>query len=450
MSQVLGSLERLQQEPMKMGQWYIVAICVGILALDGYDVLAIAFAAPGMTAEWGISKAVLGIILPLELVGMAFGAIIMGALADTQGRKKTLLLGLIILTVGMAISGVAPNIYVLGAARVFTGIGIGGLLAAATATSSDYCNNKNRALAVVLVAGGFAFGIYLGATFLAPLLKTYDWRVTFYLGSFLSLLFIPIVYWYVPETISFLERKRPENALERIQKIMHRLGHKSPEALTPIEKQKSEPVGVTNLFKGDLALTTYILIFAYFGNVATYYYFVKWLPTIVSDLGHSASEATTVLGVISLGGVIGSLGMSVIARLMHIKTLMVICLISGAVGVGFFPYFTETLESMKTVGFITGAFIFASLAGFFALFAVSFPSSILGSGSGLVLGIGRGGAILGPMIPGFLFTAGLPLTNVAIIMAAGSFFSGVAVLFLHKKRDNEKQTTTYTAVDNPE
>ncbi|WNC73954.1 MFS transporter [Thalassotalea psychrophila] len=434
MNTATGALDQLQNEPMKIRQWYVVAICIGILALDGYDVLAIAFAAPGMTAEWGLSKTVLGIILPLELVGMALGSIFMGALADTYGRRPIMLSGLVILTVGMAVAGMSPNVWVLGISRVFTGIGIGGLLAAATATSSDYCNNKNRALAVTLVAGGFAFGVYLGATFLAPLLKQYDWRITFYLGAVLSLVFIPLVYALVPETVSFLERKQPKGALAHIQKIMQRLGHSAPAALKPIEAHNAEPVGVKNLFKGGMLATTIILIFAYFGNIGTYYYFVKWLPTIVSDLGHSASEATTVLGVISLGGVVGSIGMGVISRFVPIKMLMIVCLICAAIGVASFPYFTDTLASMKQIGFFTGTFIFAAISGFFGLFATSFPSSLLGSGSGLVLGLGRGGAVLGPMIPGFLFAAGLPLTNVALFMASGSFLAGVTIMFVHQQR----------------
>lgn len=432
-----GPLETLRYEPMGVRQWYVVAICIGIMALDGYDVLSIAFAAPGITAEWDISKATLGVVLSLELMGMAIGSILMGALADSRGRRPTLLLGLVILTVGMVIAGIAPNVYVLGAARVFTGIGIGGLLAAATATSSDFCNDKNRSLAVVLVAGGFAFGVYLGATFLAPLLREFDWRVTFYLGAFLSLIFIPLVYFFVPETVTFIERKRPDDALERIQKIMRRLGHLVPDSLPSREAREAEPIGMASLFKSGLAPITCILLFAYFGNVGTYYYFVKWIPTIVSDLGYSASQATTVLGVISLGGVIGSLTLSIIARFIPIRPLMALCLISAAMGVAMFPYFTETLGSMKLVGFITGLFIFAAISGFFGLFAVSFPSSLLGSGSGLVLGVGRGGAVLGPMIPGFLFAAGMVLENIAIIMAGGSFLAGVAVLFLRPQLKRE-------------
>jgi benzoate transport len=433
MSSERAPLERLRHEPMSAGQWYVVAICIGILALDGYDVLSIAFAAPGITAEWEISKATLGVVLSLELMGMALGSIIMGALADSRGRRPTLLLGLVILTLGMAVAGMAPNIYILGAARVFTGIGIGGLLAAATATSSDFCNDKNRSLAVVLVAGGFAFGVYLGATFLAPLLKQFDWRVTFYLGAVFSLVFLPLVYFFVPETISFLDRKRPDDALQRIQAIMRRLGHPAPDSLPPRAAQETHPVGMASLFKSGLAPITCILLFAYLGNVGTYYYFVKWIPTIVSDFGYSSSEATTVLGIISLGGVIGSIGLSIIARFLPIRPLMVLCLISAAVGVAAFPYFTDTLQSMKLIGFVTGLFIFAAISGFFGLFAVSYPSSLLGSGSGLVLGVGRGGAVLGPMIPGFLFAAGMLLQNIAIVMASGSFLAGLAVLFLRAR-----------------
>jgi len=434
MNAELGIVEKFQQETMRLGQWYVVAICICILALDGYDVMSIAFAAPGITAEWGISKATLGVILSLELVGMAVGSILLGGFADSRGRRPTMLLGLFILTGGMIFAGLAPNIYVLGAARIFTGIGIGGLLATVAATSSDFCNDKNRSLAVTLVAGGFAFGIYLGATFLAPLLKLYDWRVTFYLGAFLSFIFIPITYYFVPETISYLERKRPKGALERIQKIMRDLGHPVPEEMPARTEQKNDSVGISSLFKSGMMPITLILIFAYLANIGTYYYFVKWIPTIVTDLGYTASQATQVLGVISLGGVLGSIGMSIITRFVPIRSLVFICLICAAIGVGLFPKFMDSLESMKQIGFITGAFIFAAISSFFGLFSASFPSSLLGSGSGVVLGFGRGGAILGPIIPGLLFTAGLALESVALIMAAGSFVAGILILFLRNQK----------------
>jgi benzoate transport len=437
----VDSLELLKSSQMRIRQWLIVAICIGTLALDGYDILAIAFAAPGITGEWGLSKSVLGVVLSLELAGMAVGSIFLGSLADSHGRRPMMISGLIVLTLGMFAAGLAPNVYVLGAARLFTGVGIGCILTTATATCSDYCNDKNRALAVTLVGGGFPLGIYLGATFLGPLLKQYDWRITFYLGTLLNFAFIPIVYFFVPETISFLSRKRPDNALPRIQKIMQSFGHNGPNALTTLNQPKSEsqrqdydtPIGLKSLFGAGLVFTTVILSFAYFGNIMTYYYFAKWLPTIVTDLGYTASQATEILGAISLGGIFGSIAIGLGARFLPIRFLMVMVLFLAAAGVALFPHFTENMASMKSMGFFTGVCILAAISGFFGLFATSFPSSVLASGAGVVTGIGRGGAVLGPLVPGFLFAAGLPINNIAIIMSAGSFFAGLAIIFLANK-----------------
>jgi benzoate transport len=423
----------IQEGPMSRRQWGIVGLCIAVLAMDGYDVLSIAFAAPGITAEWNLSKAALGVILPLELLGMALGSIFMGALADTRGRRPIMLGGLAIVTVGMLLTAFAGSVYLLGACRIVTGIGIGGLLATATATSADYCNNKYRPVAVVLVAGGFAFGVYVGATFLAPLLKAFDWRVTFFLGAGLGLTMIPLVYWFVPESVAYLNRKRPQGALEKIQSIMASIGLPGPAQLMPISSQTAEPEGTASLFKPGLIATTLLLVVAYFGTLATYYYFVKWLPTIVADLGYTASEATMVLGIISLGGVIGSIGMSIVARYVAVHPLIIGSLILAACGVALFPHFTGSLQTMKVAGFITGTLIFAGISGYYALWAASFPSSVLGSGSGLVLGIGRGGAILGPFIPGLLFELGLPLKAIALLMSSGAFMAGIAILWLRRR-----------------
>lgn len=426
-------IEQMKTEPMNRGQWVIVAICIGTLALDGYDVLSIAFAAPGLTQEWGLSKSVLGIVLSIELAGMAVGAAFLGSLADSKGRRFTMLMGLIIATIGMFVASIAPNIYLLGGARLFTGLGIGCIMATATATCSDFCNNKNRVLSTTLVAGGFPVGIYFGAAFLAPLLKQYDWRVAFYLGTVLTFLFIPLVYFYVPETISFLNRKRPAGALEKIQKTMRRLGHTPPDTLPPVVKEQVELVGIKSLFSPSLRAITLILGFAYFGNVMTYYYFVKWLPSAITDIGYTASQATELLGIVSLGGILGSIGIAISARFLPIRLLMLASFMLTSIGVALFPYFTDSMLSMKLVGFFAGTFVMAVISGSFGLFASSFPSSVLGSGAGLILGVGRGGAVLGPMVPGFLFAAGMSFADVSIVMAAGSFLGGIAIIFLNKK-----------------
>ena len=65
--------EILDEEPMRAMQITAVAICVLLNALDGFDVLSISFAAPGIASEWGIDRGLLGIVLSMELIGMALG-----------------------------------------------------------------------------------------------------------------------------------------------------------------------------------------------------------------------------------------------------------------------------------------------------------------------------------------------------------------------------------------
>lgn len=82
-------------------------------------------------------------------------------------------------------------------------------------------------------------------------------------------------------------------------------------------------------------------------------------------------------------------------------------------------------------GFCTNA----AVVGLYALVAGSFPTAIRGGGTGFVIGIGRGGAALGPIIGGFLFAAGLGLPIVAAIMASGSLLAALALLALPKRSD---------------
>ena len=79
----------IDDRPMSAFQWRVVAIMVGLNAIDGFDVLAISFASPGIARDWSLNPAALGIVLSMELIGMAFGSMALGNLADRIGRRKT-------------------------------------------------------------------------------------------------------------------------------------------------------------------------------------------------------------------------------------------------------------------------------------------------------------------------------------------------------------------------
>lgn len=146
---------RLDRAPMSGTQIRTVAILGALAALDGYDVLAVTFAAPGITAEWGIDRSALGIVFSMSLLGMALGSFLIAPFADRFGRKPLVLITLWLMAGGMLLSAFAQNVTDLSIYRVVTGLGIGGMISVVIPMLAEFANARRRALAVGLGALGF-------------------------------------------------------------------------------------------------------------------------------------------------------------------------------------------------------------------------------------------------------------------------------------------------------
>src|SRR5690606_24171100 len=205
---------------MSRFQWRIVAIMVGLNALDGFDVLSISFASPGIAQQWGIDRAALGIVLSMELIGMALGSVLLGRVADRIGRRSTILLCLGVMTVGMFGAATSAGVNMLAAWRVFTGLGIGGMLAATNAAVAEASNRQQRALTVILMAAGYPVGTVIGGGMAGGILAVADWRGVFVFGGLMSLAFVPIVLRAAPESIPYLMQRGGADALSRINTLL--------------------------------------------------------------------------------------------------------------------------------------------------------------------------------------------------------------------------------------
>ena len=150
----------LADEPMGGVQVTAVTLCILLCALDGFDVLSISFASPGIAVEWGINRAALGIVLSMELIGMALGSIIVGPLADQAGRRPPILVCLVVMSSGMYLASIASSVEMLSVARFYTGLGIGGMLATINAMAAEFANARHRNLAVSLMATGLPHRCY--------------------------------------------------------------------------------------------------------------------------------------------------------------------------------------------------------------------------------------------------------------------------------------------------
>lgn len=427
---------QLATSPMTRLQILVCTITVFLNALDGFDVLAISFATPGIMKEWSLSKTDLGIVASMELWGMAVGSILLGSVADQIGRRRAILAFLVVMTLGSIMCSRAGDLEDLRIWRFVTGLGIGGMLAAINATAAEFSNDRLRNLWVALMTIGYPVGNVFGALIVARLLETHDWRVVFDFAAILSAALVPIVWLCVPESISWLCRKQPAGALERINRTLARMGRAAIDALPPLPPLARRP-SFRDLFTPQLFRLTLLLVVAYFAHITSFYYIIKWTAPIAAQMGFTGPVVADVLFWISVGGAVGGGLLGLLAVKYSVRWLTIGILALSAVSIAAFGTGPSDLVMLKTAVFVCGFTVNAGIVGLYTLLAIAFPTHLRATGTGICIGVGRGGAALAPIIAGYLFDLHVSLFGVSLAMACGSIVGAIALMFVRYANTSE-------------
>ncbi len=421
--------ETIDRSPMSWLQILAVIITIGLNALDGFDVLSISFASPGIAREWGIDRGALGVVLSMELIGMAIGSVVLGGVADRIGRRPTMLGCLVVMSIGMYMASLATSVGDLRTWRLITGLGIGGMLATINAVAAEYANRRQRNLCVSLMTIGYPVGAVLGGLVVARLLQGNDWRIVFQFGALVTVVFIPLVALFVPESVHWLCQKQPPGALERVNRTLRRMGQPAVATLPALPAAAAKR-SIADIFKPGLIATTLLITFAYFLHITTFYYPLKWVPKIVVDMGFAPAAAAGVLVWANVGGAVGGALFGLLTRRIGLKALTIGVLACSAAMVNVFGSGQADLTQLALICAATGFFTNAGVVGLYALFAQVFPTHVRATGTGFAIGVGRGGSAVAPIIAGFLFQAGYGLPAVSLLISFGSLFAAVALLLL--------------------
>jgi len=407
-------------------QWVAVGITIGLNALDGFDILSSAFAAPGIAQEWHVSREALGVVLSMELWGMVAGSIVLGGLADIAGRRSAMLLCLGVMTLGMFMATTANSPLNLSIWRLVTGLGIGGMLASINAVAAELSNLKHRSLAMAIMVIGYPLGGVIGGLIVSQVLKGDSWRAVFMIGAVASAAFIPLVLLFVPESPAFLDQRRPAGALDRINRTLTRYGLPLLDTLAPRPAAQAR-ASVLDILKPGLIGATMVLTLGYFFHAISFYFILKWAPKIIADLGHSPSQAAGVLTAANIGGAVGGACFGLFMHRFGIKRPTLVVLLASVAGITAFGLHdkSSSLLVWSLAASLGMVFANAAIVGFYASFAAAFPTHVRATGTGFAIGIGRLGGALSPILAGYLFKAQLGLPGVALVMSCGSLVAFV-------------------------
>jgi benzoate transport len=438
--------EVINQSEMSIYQMLVIFIMLVLNSLDGYDILSISFASKGIATEWGVTDKILGYVLSMELIGMGLGSFFLGVLADKIGRRPTALFCLAVMAFGMFMVPTSGGIIPLCFWRIITGIGIGGLLPAITALSVEYSSLSRRHLCISLMAIGYPLGGIVFGRIASKLLALYNWRSVFYLGAALTVLCIPVVYFLVPESIHWLTRKQPGGALEKINRILKKCRQNTVGALPQLAQSIREK-SVRDIFSPRLLKTTLIIVIAYFFHITTYYFILKWVPKIVADMGFAASSGGNVLVWANVGGALGGTIFGLLMLKFDLKKFSVGILFFSAVFIAVFGNTPADLKIMSLLCLMAGFFGNSGIIALYAVVAHAYPTHTRAFGTGFMLAIGRGGAILSPILVGYLRTMHVPLPTIGLIMCIGSLAGAIVLLFLKLKSGDSQEALEHEMKD---
>ncbi|WP_298400233.1 MFS transporter [Sphingobium sp.] len=411
-------------------QILVVAICFILNMLDGMDVLILSYVAPALSADWQVSPERLGVVFSAGLAGMAAGGLLIAPLADRFGRRKLILASLIMMAAAMFGSGIATSIGELIASRFIVGIGIGTVLASMAALTAEYAPARHRTFAVGFLQAGYPVGATLTGFIVASHVGTHGWQAMLLGAAILCAAAIPLVWLLLPESIAFLLSRQPAGALDKANRLLASIGQPRLDALPARNVSETQHAGVRGLLSEGRAAGTILLWFAIIFSFMTLYFVISWIPKLAIEAGLPATDAIYAGAIYNIGAFVGTSSIGLVAMRFDLRKLILAYMLLAAAALMLFGSVAMPLAATLVTAFLIGVFVQGGFNGCYPLAASLYPPEARGTGIGWAMGMGRIGAVIGPMLGGFLLAAKVSLSIIFGIFAVPVVLAGICAALI--------------------
>lgn len=414
--------------PFQIGVFFLFGL---FLIMDGFDVQAMGYVAPAVIDDWGIQREDMSWAFSSGLIGLFIGAILFGMAGDRLGRRPVLLASTMAFSVFTLLSGLAGSLEQLIVIRFFAGLGLGAILPNATALIGEFSPRRLRIATMMIVTNGFTIGAMIGGFLSAWLIPAFGWRAVFFLGAAIPLVLLLPMYAWLPESLQFLALRR--NDSREIAKWLRRIDPAAPvdESTTfTIGERKAKGFPILKLLTDGRTGGTVLLWAANFLNVLNAYFISQWLPTMMRSAGYATETAVLAGATVQTGGVLGTLVIAGILPRVGFIPILSLCFATACAGVFLLGNPALAAGLLFVVAFLTGWGIFGGQPALNALSATFYPTDLRSTGIGAGLGVGRFGAVLGPLIAGDLIARQWTNESIFHAFAAPSLIATIAVLLM--------------------
>lgn len=414
-------------------QWLIMLLCFIAYVLDGFDIAVISFAAPAISKDWGIAAQQLGLVFSAGVLGMTLGAMFLASLADLYGRRLivSLMLGLAgLATCGVYFTSTVPQLIAM---RLIAGLGLGALVAALAPLVGEYSPRRYRALILSIMFSAAALGPVIGGMIAAPLMLTLGWKSIFLYAGLLTLLTGALIYLLVPESLAFILRRRPTDALHTVNRILRTIGQSPVDAL-PVQQGETrrESASVISLLLPARRATTLLTWLTFFVAYASVYFLTSWVPQVLASSGFTHQEAIRGAVLLAFGSVIGTTLWGALARWQPLNRIIAAVFVVGGLGIVTLGLMLREPQAVPVslvwlALFLIGISLMGGFANLYTVALTIYPVQVRSTGLGWAAGLGRGGAVISPAIAGMLIAAEVSASALFLCFALPTFFAAVCV-----------------------
>jgi len=413
--------------------------CAMAIIFDGYDLAVAGIALPSIMKEMGVDATQAGLMVSSALFGMMFGNVVFGAVSDRIGRRWVIVICIALFSLCTAAAGLTRDPVGFSVMRFLAGLGMGGVMPNVIAQMSEYAPLRMRSTLITVMFSGYSVGGMLAAVLGKGLIESYGWQGVFVAAAAPAVL-LPWIWKQMPESMTFLLK---QGRTKELQAVLTRIApHYVPQAgdeFVLSAQGKRVDVPFRTLFAEGRGFSTLMFWATCFMSLFMVYALNAWLVKLMATAGYSLGSALTFVLVLNIGATIGAIGGGWLADRLHIKGVLVLMFAVAAVSIALLGYKMPTWSLFVLVG-LAGACTIGTQTLSCAYCGQFYPAACRGTGLGMMLGVGRAGAILAPILIGSIIGLSLPLAQNFLAIAVPAVIAAVTIsLVNHGRSDLARQ-----------
>ncbi len=418
----------IDRHPVGRLQRRVLLLCFGVVVLDGLDIALVAFIAPSLITDWGLTKAQLGPIVTSGLLGLAVGSLVAGPLSDRYGRRKVIITALITFGLLSAATALATDVLSFSVLRFLTGLGLGAAMPNAATLVSEFAPTRRRSAMMAITYCGMTLGGAIAGYLTSVVVEIASWHWALVIGGVLPVMYAAVVFVALPESPKFLARN-PTRDGELLTLMRSVTTETIPDGT---RFRLDEPAAGSSVAVAALLTTRFRIgtVTIWTGFIAAFfivYLMNSWLPILMTDVGFSLAAAATIGLLLQLGGTVGNIGIGWLMDSFGLHRVVVTGMGCAAVMLVLIAVAPQDVIVIGCLIFVLGMFTNSVATGFPILSAAFYPTAIRATGTSWATGIARFGAIGGAAAGTALVAAGMTYRQVFLALLIPAAVSMVAV-----------------------